>query len=513
MKRAIWRICWIALFAAVAGCGLDFTPEPTRTFRAIARATNEVAEELQRVRDADSARAAADTIDRKCAQLCELWDRLPEIERKERAAPTKVKVSTAKEALESLKTATSRMRSERERLEELQGLPIEFWKIFESRMLDLQLKALEAVARARPDAGAELYAFDRGMKDLLDRVGYERVVKVDLVAMRFDLADKAREKLRQVAPGATVFDIKADDKMKVVLGPVADFKAFTSAIDFGDVVFQNETKRLLRIRIHPMKLGARAETSEEENELARKENEENARKAQKESEKQMARARAEAEKQEAARSREESGGDPNDPAYYDRLAEMVASSDYFKQEKAVKILLRTSPSQVTFEQKKKIAKAFKQLAEDDRGSMREEAIKGLVIWGGKYSGPILLRMLEDARAFEEEHVIKALGDIKYAKAAPALAAKLGDFFLGKQAGNALRKMGEEAEDAVLAVAPSPDPKICLPAVELLGDCGTKKSLPLLRRGATSRNFQVREASKEAIRKILARQNAAKTDDG
>ena len=144
--------------------------------------------------------------------------------------------------------------------------------------------------------------------------------------------------------------------------------------------------------------------------------------------------------------------------------------------------------------------------------MKEEAIKGLVIWGGKYSGPILLKILEDAGRFEEEHIIKALGDIKYAKAAPALAAKLGDFVLGKHARSALRKMGEEAEDALLAVAPSADPKICLPAVELLGDCGTKKSLPLLRKGATSRNFRVRDASKEAIRKILARQNAAKPDD-
>ncbi len=513
MNNAIWKVCWIALFTAVAGCGLDFTPEPVRTNRAIAKAANELADELQGIRDADSARAATERVDRKYASLCELMGRLPEIVRKEQAAPTKVKISTAKEVLQSMKTATSRIRSEGERLEGLQGLPIEFWKVFETRALEFALKAFETVAQAKADVIAEPYSFARNVKDLFDRVGYEQVVKVDFVSMRFDLADKAREKLRRLAPGAALYEIKDADKMSVVLGPVADFRAFASGIDFGDVVLQNETKRLLRIRIHPMKLGARAETSEEENELARKESEENARKAQKETEEQMARARAEAEKQEAARSREESGGDPNDPAYYDRLAEMVASSDYFKQEKAVKILLRTSPSQVTFEQKKKIAKAFKQLAEDDRGSMREEAIKGLVIWGGKYSGPILLRMLEDARPFEEEHVIKALGDIKYAKAAPALAAKLGDFFLGKQAGNALGKMGEEAEDAVLAVAPSPDPKICLPAVELLGDCGTKKSLPLLRRGATSRNFQVREASKEAIRKILARQNAAKTDDG
>jgi len=73
-------------------------------------------------------------------------------------------------------------------------------------------------------------------------------------------------------------------------------------------------------------------------------------------------------------------------------------------------------------------------------------------------------------------------------------------------------MGEEAEDALLVVAPTQDANVCLAAVGLLGDCGTAKSLPLLRRGTTSRNLRVRDASKEAIRKILARKNAAKSDD-
>ncbi len=191
---------------------------------------------------------------------------------------------------------------------------------------------------------------------------------------------------------------------------------------------------------------------------------------------------------------------------------MLASDNYLKRDKAIAVLLRTSPAQVTAEQKKKIARAFKELLEDDRGFHREQAIKGLVIWAGKYAGPILLTMLDQSRPIEVEHVIKALGDIKYAKAAPTLATKLGDFFVGKLAAQALRQMGEEAEDAVLLVAPTQDPNVCLAAVQVLGDCGTVKSLPLLRKGATSRNWKVRDASKEAIRKILARKNAAKSDD-
>jgi hypothetical protein len=89
---------------------------------------------------------------------------------------------------------------------------------------------------------------------------------------------------------------------------------------------------------------------------------------------------------------------------------------------------------------------------------------------------------------------------------------LGDFFLHQHVRRALRQMGEDAEDALLVVAPSQNPDICLAAIELLGDCGTARSLPLLRQGATARNLRVRDASKEAIRKIIARQKEAKTDD-
>jgi hypothetical protein len=512
MKSAVWKVCWVGLLVAMGGCNLDLTPEAEKTEREIAKTANELADALQTVRDADSARTAADKVDRKFASLCDLVGGLPALQREQQPEEDPADAKTAAETFESMRKAISRVRSESERLEGAPGLPMEFWKMFDSRALDFAMRVYEAAPASQVETVAEPQQFTRNAKSLLDRVGYEQVVKVDFVNVRLDLASKACAKLQQLAPTAMLYEIKSEGALNVVLGPVSDFRGFASSIDFADVVLQNEPKRLLKIRIHPMKLGAKAETIEEETEITRKENEENARKAQKEAEERMARASAEAEKRQAERMKEEEGGDPSNPAYYDRLAEMATSDDVFKREKAVRVLLRTSPSKVTAEQKKKIARAFKQLADDDHSSLREETIKGLVIWGGKYSGPILLKMLQDSRAFEVEHVIKALGDIKYAKAAPALAAKLGDFFHGKQAAKALREMGEEAEDALLVVAPTQDADVCLAAVELLGDCGTVKSLPVLRRGAASRNWRVRDASKEAIRKILARKNAAKGDD-
>ena len=349
-----------------------------------------------------------------------------------------MKANTAAELSRSMTDAFGRVRTESERLNKLSGLPMEFWKVAEARVLEFALKCFEVAPPAQVAGAAEVIQYYRNLRDLQQRIAYEELVKVDFTNMRSDLAERACDRLRKLAPGATLYHLEAAGVMSVAIGPVKDFGAFASAIDFGDVVSRNDSKRSFTVNVHRTKLGARAETTQEE---IRGDIDERAERARREGEERMARARAEAEKREAARLMEESGGDPNDPAYYDRLAEMVASGDYFKQEKAVKVLLRTSPSQVTLEQRKKIAKAFKQLAEDDRASMKEEAIKGLVIWGGKYSGPILLRMLEDAGRFDEEHIIKALGDIKYAKAAPALAAKLGDFVLGKHARSASAKNG------------------------------------------------------------------------
>lgn len=133
MKNAVWKLCWIGLFITVAGCNLDLTPEPEKTHRAIAAAANELADALQGIRDADSARAATDKVDRKFASLCELVSQLPAAQREQPEQGDSSDVKTAAEAIESMRTAISRVRNESERLESLPGLPVEFWKTFDSR--------------------------------------------------------------------------------------------------------------------------------------------------------------------------------------------------------------------------------------------------------------------------------------------------------------------------------------------------------------------------------------------
>jgi hypothetical protein len=506
VRNVVVKSCWICSFVVIAGCGLNLSREPERTMRAMIAAADDVADTLQSIRDADSARAATDTVDRKFGLLCSLLGKLPVVIRENPNA----RVSTKKfdELSQSMNSAFTRLRTEQERLDGVAALPAEFWKVLATHSLDFHIKYMEVSLPALTASIGEDLQFSRNVRDLRQKVGYEEVVRIEFANMRADLVANACERLQKLAPGATLHHMESDNRMRVELGPVKDFNVFASAVDFGDVVVRNESKRLLSVNVHRTKLGAKADTAEEENQLEAKQREERWRR---EAEERAARDREEAKQREAARIKEE--GDPNAPDYYDKLAELATSNDVFQQGKAVHKLLQSSPSQVTFEQRKKIAKAFKQLAEDDRAPMREETIKGLVIWGGVYSGPILLEILEHpVHPRDEERAIKALGDIKYAKAAPALAAKLSKRHLHECVGRALRRLGEDAEDALIVVAPSPKELTCLAAVELLGDCGTKKCLPVLRRGASSRSMRIRSASKEAIRKVMARQNAANADD-
>jgi hypothetical protein len=209
-----------------------------------------------------------------------------------------------------------------------------------------------------------------------------------------------------------------------------------------------------------------------------------------------------------------SGSTPSSADDYAKLAEAAGSSNDVKKKEAIESLMRVSPSQVSsLETKKKIAKVFRQLSEDQDSSVRGDAIDGLVKWGGKYSGPILLKMLEKSPTpFETNRVIKAIGEIGYAEAAPALISRLADLNCQHAAGVALKELGAEVEDALIDGTRSKSNDICVAVIKLLGESGTTKSLPVLRDGASHADSLIRSASKEAIRKIESRQPEAKADE-
>jgi hypothetical protein len=205
----------------------------------------------------------------------------------------------------------------------------------------------------------------------------------------------------------------------------------------------------------------------------------------------------------AAREREEKGPDVSDPAYFDKLAERMLSDNVLYRSQAIDALLKADRAAVrSWDTKKRIAWAFKALAEDKRSDEHSKAIAGLAKWAGKYSLPILLAMLDKEPAYDEEAVIRTLAELKDARAAPALAARLGHFRLGQIAFAGLSGMGSAAEEALLEVVPSEGPKACVAAITLLGDvASTDKCLDTLRRAEGSRHESVRLAAIAAVQKI------------
>ena len=91
------------------------------------------------------------------------------------------------------------------------------------------------------------------------------------------------------------------------------------------------------------------------------------------------------------------------------------------------------------------------------------------------------------------------------RAAIPVAKLLGDFYENHNAHDCLLQMGPAAEEGLLKVVYSSDPRVCLAAIDLMADIGTAKSLPALQTALRSRNVNVREAAKEATRRIHQRQ--------
>ena len=158
----------------------------------------------------------------------------------------------------------------------------------------------------------------------------------------------------------------------------------------------------------------------------------------------------------------------------------MSSDNLVYKNQAIDALLKADPASASPEAKKKVARAFKALAEDNDTFDRQKAVRGLVKWAGTYSVPILLKMLNSGNPFDEEAVLRALAELKDARGAPALAKRLKDFRLKEVARDGLVAMGSGAEDAVLALANTDDADLYNTVIALLGDVGTEKCLDVLR---------------------------------
>ena len=115
-------------------------------------------------------------------------------------------------------------------------------------------------------------------------------------------------------------------------------------------------------------------------------------------------------------------------------------------------------------------------------------------------------MLKDRSNF---HMVDKLfqGLVRYPTEASAMAvaAHANQSLSPENAMSCLREMSATAETALIKLAPSTDnTAIAYAALEMLGDCGTEKCQPLLRKGMRSPDPRIRQVSKDALGQVKAR---------
>lgn len=130
---------------------------------------------------------------------------------------------------------------------------------------------------------------------------------------------------------------------------------------------------------------------------------------------------------------------------------------------------------------------------------RQNAAKGLAVWGGKDSVEPLIKQLDDSAFPARWAAIEALGHLKDARAAEPLAKLVADRKDAHHASNSLKAMGAEAEDAVLKLVTHEKAEVRRDAVQILKISATKKSTAALEKAASDADPLTARFAKEALK--------------
>ncbi len=498
----------VLLFVTLSGCG---SREPIATVRKLIDTEFRLAKNLESVHDAQSAMAVVSEIESDFQRMSRLMLQLPELERKYKGR--KFRKTTLEKLQRDRVQAEKEFHQQAERIKNLRGLPVEFWRVVRVAGIELACdaaRAMQASGMFDPQVTQDAQRFTQEFLSLLKQHGHDQTILVEFTNLPDELQDEAIEKMRAAAPGATTVHFAFQGIVDVSIGPVEDYQTFIKSLDLGQIIFQDEPQRRAEIRVDRRKLGARANSDEEEDRLA-------------EAERQREWAEREKARQEEQRRREEEqrrreaerrGPDRSDPEYFEKMRERISSDDRSIRSKAIDVFLEVHPAEIeSVETRKEVARTFRKLAFEGSHQEQAKAIKGLVAWAGKYSTPVLVELLESGKlsVWNRSLMFETLGDLQDPRAAKPVAKRLSKPGDAKEAAKCLRRLGPLAEDAIIEIVPTLSGWYQPKAIALLGECGTKKSLRHLREAQKHRDRRIREAAKRAAAEIRQRESAKKSD--
>ena len=121
----------------------------------------------------------------------------------------------------------------------------------------------------------------------------------------------------------------------------------------------------------------------------------------------------------------------------------LQSGDTSRAQMAAARLIRMPPN----DRRREVAAALESRLNDPHPFLDDEVAEALGIWGGEENVPALIKALD--RPLGNRAALHALTHFEDARAIAAIAGQLENFFNRRDAAEALRAIGPEAEDAVL----------------------------------------------------------------
>jgi HEAT repeat protein len=187
-------------------------------------------------------------------------------------------------------------------------------------------------------------------------------------------------------------------------------------------------------------------------------------------------AKMKADREKARQAMEQRAKERLKPLGPDETKKLVAdleSGDRLKVSAAFQQLKLKEPR----EPNPQIAGALERLLKGDNASVKRQASSIFEDWATRENIPTLLKLLDDDSSTIRHHALTALGRLKAPDTIDRIVQQWSmDSFAVT---NALHSIGSAAETAVLQQLDNEDKNIRHEACHLLGQIGTKKSLPVL----------------------------------
>lgn len=191
---------------------------------------------------------------------------------------------------------------------------------------------------------------------------------------------------------------------------------------------------------------------------------------------------------------------PNADAVTRALYEMKSPSVFTRRAAAKRLgeLVRTN-------RRPEIIKILETLIDDHDIFIRHDAMKALTPWVTKENLPALTRALAHQEYGTRTGAIEALCRIKEEGVAELIAARLpapNELFV---AGTALRSMGPIAQKATAKYLVHSDLQVCLEAIKVLREIGTRQSGPALQAVAKDKTGILWVSAEEAYKLVMRRE--------